>query len=65
MNSKVEKDALAVKTVKLILYFNGKHNNSRYMYVVLIVNQHYTTLTNLSIKYLVMYNVYTGVGGIR
>ena len=29
------------------------------------VQQHYTTFTNLSIKYLVMCKVYTDVGGIK
>ena len=29
------------------------------------INPFYTTLTNFSTKYLVMCNVYTGVGGIK
>ena len=31
----------------------------------LMVIEHYTTLTNLSTKYLVMCKVYTDVGGIK
>ena len=30
-----------------------------------ITRKHYTTFTNFSMKYLVMYKVYTDVGGIK